>query len=136
MDHEVFELWFILNIQTSQPDSTNFSKEKVINWNWKIFFFQIPISALIWLKGQTFLCIFSHSIYSPRWINDDPMVLTRGIFGLSLKVLLNHRGSSMNLRFQLIHRVLTRKFLSIIKKTKVKLHYLQKKITNQRKRNR
>lgn len=48
------------------------------------------------------------------------MVLTRGIFGLSLKVLLNHRGSSMNLRFQLIHRVLTRKFLSIIKKTKVK----------------
>lgn len=50
------------------------------------------------------------------------MVLTQGIFGLSLKVLLNHRGSSMNLRFQSIHRVLTREFLSIIKKTKAALH--------------
>jgi hypothetical protein len=47
---------------------------------------------------------------------------------------LNHRGSSMNLRFQLIPRVLTRKFLSIIKKTKVKLHYIQIKITDERKK--
>lgn len=30
---------------------------------------------------------------------------------------MNHRGSSMNLGFQSIHRVLTREFLSIIKKT-------------------
>ena len=64
------------------------------------------------------------------------MVLTQGIFGLSLKVLLNHRGSSMNLRFQSIHRVLTREFLSIIKKRKQKTHYTQIQITNQRKRNR
>jgi hypothetical protein len=40
---------------------------------------------------------------------------------------MNHRGSSMNLGFQSIHRVLTREFLSIIKKTIVKLHYTQKK---------
>jgi len=48
------------------------------------------------------------------------MALTQGSFGLNLKVLLNHRGSSMNLRFQLIYRILTRKFLLIlliIKKT-------------------
>ena len=61
------------------------------------------------------------------------MVLTQRIFGLSLKVLLNHRGSGMNLKFQLIHRVLTREFLSKIKKTRIKPHSIQ--ITNQRKRN-
>ena len=44
------------------------------------------------------------------------MVLTQRIFGLSLKFLLNHRGSNMNLRFQSIYRILTRKFLSIITK--------------------
>ena len=55
------------------------------------------------------------------------MVLTRGIFGFSLKFLLNHRGSNMNLRFQSIYRILTRKFLSIITKTTVRLHYIQKK---------
>lgn len=59
------------------------------------------------------------------------MVLTQRIFGLSLKVLLNHRGSGMNLKFQLIHRVLTREFLSKIKKTRIKPHSIQ--ITNQSK---
>lgn len=44
-------------------------------------------------------------------ISDDPMVLTQGIFGLNLVFLLNHRGSSMNLGFDSIHRVLTREFL-------------------------
>ena len=63
------------------------------------------------------------------------MVLTQGILGLSLGFLLNHRGSSMNLRFESIHRVLTREFLSIIKKTNKKRHITYKK-TNQRKRNR
>lgn len=61
------------------------------------------------------------------------MVLTQTIFGLSLKVLLNHRGSGMNLKFQLIHRVLTREFLSKMKKIRIKPHSIQ--ITNQRKRN-
>jgi hypothetical protein len=36
------------------------------------------------------------------------MVLTQGIFWLNFWVFLNHRGSSMNLGFQSIHRVLTR----------------------------
>ncbi|KMT19841.1 hypothetical protein BVRB_1g008890 [Beta vulgaris subsp. vulgaris] len=36
------------------------------------------------------------------------MVLTQGIFVLSFRILLNHRGSSMNLGVQAIHRVLTR----------------------------
>lgn len=40
--------------------------------------------------------------------------------------LLNHRGSSMNLRFQLIHRVSTREFLSITSKTRVNLRYYAK----------
>lgn len=61
------------------------------------------------------------------------MVLTQGILGLILKILLNHRGSSMNLRFQLIHRVLTRKFLSILKKTKGKPHYIQRKKKKEKK---
>lgn len=59
------------------------------------------------------------------------MVLTQRIFGLSFKVLLNHRGSGMNLRFQLIHRVLTREFLSKIKKIRIKPHSIQ--IKNQSK---
>ena len=59
------------------------------------------------------------------------MVLTQGILGLSLKVLLNHRGSDMNLRFQLIQRVLTREFLSKIKKIRIKPHSIQ--IKNQSK---
>ncbi len=59
------------------------------------------------------------------------MVLTQRIFGLSLKVLLNHRGSGMNLKFQLIHRVLTREFLSKRKKTRIKPHFIQR--TNQSK---
>lgn len=49
---------------------------------------------------------------------------------------MNHRGSGMNLRFCLIvHRVLTREFLSIliIKKTAVKSHYKNKKKRNKRK---
>jgi len=49
---------------------------------------------------------------------------------LDIKGFLNHRGSGMNLRFCLIvHRVLTREFLSIliIKKTAVKSHYTKKK---------
>lgn len=41
------------------------------------------------------------------------MVLTQRILGFSLRVLLNHWGSSMNLRFQSIYRILTRKLLSI-----------------------
>lgn len=32
-------------------------------------------------------------------IRDDPMALTRRILGLAYDFLLNHRGSSMNLRF-------------------------------------
>jgi len=51
-------------------------------------------------------------------ISDDPKVLTHGILGLSLGFLLNHRGSSMNLRFESIHGVLTREFLLIINKKK------------------
>ncbi|MFS7975335.1 hypothetical protein Hanom_Chr14g01333611 [Helianthus anomalus] len=47
------------------------------------------------------------------------MVLTQGIFGLNLVFLLNHRGSSMNLGFESIRRVLTREFLSIINKTNI-----------------
>lgn len=62
------------------------------------------------------------------------MVLTQGIFGLNLVFLLNHRGSSMNLGFESIHRVLTREFLSIIKKTNNK-HYIQKQI-KEKERNR
>ena len=62
------------------------------------------------------------------------MVLTQGIFGLNLVVLLNHRSSSMNLGFKSIHRVLTRQFLSIIKKTNNK-HYIQKQI-KEKERNR
>lgn len=38
-------------------------------------------------------------IISIRGISDDPKVLTQGILGLRLGFLLNHRGSSMNLRF-------------------------------------
>lgn len=53
------------------------------------------------------------------------MVLTQGIFGLNLVFLLNHRGSSMNLGFESIHRVLTREFLSI-KKNKSNKHSRQK----------
>lgn len=45
---------------------------------------------------------------------------------------LNHRGSGMNLRFQLIHRVLTREFLSKIKKIRIKPHSIQ--IKNQSKK--
>lgn len=45
------------------------------------------------------------------------MVLTQGILGLSFGVLLNHRGSSMNLGFQSIHRVLTREIPINDKKT-------------------
>lgn len=59
------------------------------------------------------------------------MILAQRILGLSLKVLLNHRGSGMNLRFQLIHRVLTREFLSKIKKIRIKPHSIQ--IKNQSK---
>jgi len=55
---------------------------------------------------------------------DNTRVLTQRICGLSLEVLLNHRGSSMNLRFQLIHRVLTREFLLINnKENNSKAHY-------------
>ena len=59
-------------------------------------------------------------------LSDDPMVLTQGILGRSLGFLLNHRGSSMNLRFESIHRVLTREFLSKIKKTNNKSHITYK----------
>lgn len=45
-----------------------------------------------------------------------------GNLWISFEVLLNHRGASMNLGFPSIHRVLTREFLSLIKKTRVKLH--------------
>lgn len=58
------------------------------------------------------------------------MVLTQRIVGLSLKVLSNHRGSSMNLGFQSVHGVLTREFLSSTKKESKPI--LQTKIINQR----
>ena len=58
---------------------------------------------------------------SIRGISDDPAVLTQGIFGLNLVFLLNHRGSSMNLGFESIHRVLTREFLSKINKTNINI---------------
>lgn len=53
-------------------------------------------------------------------LSDDTTVLTRGILGLCLKVWLNNRGSSMNLRFESIwiYRTLTREFLSINNKEK------------------
>lgn len=38
-------------------------------------------------------------------LSDDPRVLTQSV---GLGFLLNHRGSSMNLGFQFISRVLTR----------------------------
>lgn len=79
-------------------------------------------------KRQRFFFGFLVILSSHR-ISDDPKVLTHGILGLSLGFLLNHRGSSMNLRFESIHGVLTREFLLIIKKKKVKR-------TKQRKRNR
>lgn len=62
------------------------------------------------------------------WISDDPIVLTQEI-GLSLAILFNHRGSSMNLGFQLINRVLTREIPINHKKKRVKvvLHYTQRK---------
>lgn len=43
-------------------------------------------------------------IISIGGISDDPKVLTQGILGLSFSLgfLLNHRGSSMNLRFESI----------------------------------
>lgn len=108
-----------------RPDSKKNFKEFEFR-NRKIFLLSNPYLCLFWpKKRQRFLWIFSHSIYS--WNKrDDPKVLTHGILGLSLGFLLNHRGSSMNLRFESIHRVLTRKFLSIIIKKKiVKPYYIK-----------
>lgn len=67
---------------------------------------------LILTKRQRFFFGFL-VILSSHGISDDPKVLTHGIIGLSLGFLLNHRGSSMNLRFELIYGVLTREFLLI-----------------------
>jgi len=59
----------------------------------------------ILIKGETFLWIYSHYIYSLTLISDDTTVLNSGnlCFVLKIefemKVLLNHRGSKMNLRF-------------------------------------
>ena len=50
-------------------------------------------------KRQRFFFGFLVILSSHR-ISDDPKVLTHGILGLSLGFLLNHRGSSMNLRFE------------------------------------
>jgi hypothetical protein len=76
----------------------------------------MPVYAYFDSKTNLFSDFWWLSI---RGINDDPMVLTQGIFGLNLIFLLNHRGSSMNLGFESIHRVLTREFLSIINKTNI-----------------
>lgn len=53
-------------------------------------------------QQTNFFCIVSHFTYPIDSISDDSMVRTQGIFELSFGVLLNHRGSSMNLEFQLI----------------------------------